>query len=201
MEELATLKLSLIEEMPAHALQEIIYIVDTIYIYNFFLTKAEQFDGSIPDNYSMEPEESLDIFKLEIGTPNFIEFIGQAQHLMPAVAFIAAALGLSKIVLEIVKLPIEFRKGRLEAKKLKLEIRKLQREQDSSNIVREEVEVNKVPKGILEKANSLKNQNKLSDDDYESKKAKEEELNLKSKFYIPTYLINSPQTRVYTTTT
>lgn len=78
---IGVLHLSLGEEIPAWVLGSIINAIDQLYFCYLWLAKANE--GPVADQYMLTEEETLYIYRLDIGTPNFVQFKGQLRALLP----------------------------------------------------------------------------------------------------------------------
>jgi hypothetical protein len=100
-------RLDLVEKVPASEFGKIIQAIDELYFADLWLGIAEAAPRrqDVPEYYEPKDKEKLYIKKLEIGTPNLIELIGMAQHMLPAFTTIATVLGaptaLAKLIHEI----------------------------------------------------------------------------------------------------
>lgn len=144
------------------------------------------------EKFAPKAHEKLYISKLEIGTPNFIEFLAPVVNLMQVVAFLGGMLAILKAIKEIITIPADVKIRYLEAKNkelehqmLKLELDKMKKEAEGKNIIKiEEMKI------ISEnwKFNNLEEllkANKISKEIYKHKKKMEAEIKKLGEFFLP----------------
>lgn len=93
--EIGIFHLSLGEKIPAWALRYIIQAIDDLYFGYLWLAKANE--GPVADPYEPTEEETLYIYRLDIGTPNFVQFKGQLRALLPVAKVVSLGLGFDKL--------------------------------------------------------------------------------------------------------
>lgn len=84
----AILKFDLVESIPAYEFYSIISMLEGIYGTFLWLDKSDDFK-EMPMIYYPKEDEKLYINRVDIGTPNIIEFIGIAEHLINAAHFLS----------------------------------------------------------------------------------------------------------------
>jgi hypothetical protein len=99
------LRLPLIDTLLVLEFWEAIRAIDDLYFGNLWLSLAEESDGSttFPDYYMPSDDEALWISRLEIGTPNFLELVGQVAPLVPVFGTINALLGFPSALASLIK--------------------------------------------------------------------------------------------------
>jgi hypothetical protein len=91
--EVGTLEIQLADDIAAHQLAAFLIITDKVYFDSLWLQRAEEApSGVFPDNYSPSEAEELWINRLEIGTPNLVEFVGNLSALGEVAQYLAAFL-------------------------------------------------------------------------------------------------------------
>src|SRR5215469_9346126 len=91
--EVGTLEIQLADDIAAHQLAAFLIITDKVYFDSLWLQRAEETpSGVFPDNYSPSEAEELWINRLEIGTPNLVEFVGNLSALGEVAQYLAAFL-------------------------------------------------------------------------------------------------------------
>lgn len=89
-----TLQLELAETISVDELQGVLTLIGRLYFDALWLGLAEEApDGPFPDFYSPTQDEELWVNRLEIGTPNVLELLGQADALMHVATFLGTLVG------------------------------------------------------------------------------------------------------------
>jgi hypothetical protein len=92
-DEVGTLEIELADDIAAHQLAAFLTVTDKVYFDSLWLQRAEEAPGGVfPDNYSPSEAEELWINRLEIGTPNLVELIGNLNALGEVAQYLAAFL-------------------------------------------------------------------------------------------------------------
>ena len=144
----AILRLDLKDQVPAYALKRIITSIDDVYTSYHWFALAEASKEKEPFGHNYFPDKDfLIIQRLEIGTPNFVEFIGLMEPIIETVKFFIAANGV------------------LEGVKNILEIERLLKERNQKGNENE----NTSQETIIGKAKRLFCKNKISKKSLESK--------------------------------
>jgi len=84
----AILKVHLVETVPAYEFSKLASLVNDLYD-TFLWVEEVNKKGTVPHVFNPDEEERLYIKKADIGTPNLMEFIGIAEHLVNAAKFLA----------------------------------------------------------------------------------------------------------------
>jgi hypothetical protein len=84
----AILKVLLVDTVPAYEFSKLTSLVNDLYD-TFLWVEEVNKSGTAPHVFNPNEEERLYIKKADIGTPNLMEFIGIAGHLINAVNFLA----------------------------------------------------------------------------------------------------------------
>ncbi len=110
------LRLPLTGGLTADALSQMLAFVHDAYGSALWLRRAAEWSGPQPyrDYYDPEEQEELYVLRMEIGGPDFVDLLGQVQHLVPVLGAIAGALGIATTVLTMIKGVQEIRLNRLE---------------------------------------------------------------------------------------
>ena len=124
------MRIPISDTIPAQALSEMVSLVDEIYGGHLKLSRAESGAGNepFPDSYELREDETLYIPRLEIGTPNFMEFFGQAENLIAVLSVVGTAIGLGTATINIIKSAIEIKNKKMDTVLKQLSI--LQKEQE-----------------------------------------------------------------------
>jgi hypothetical protein len=95
MQQAGTLRLELAELISAEQLQGILALCERIYSDALWLRRAEKASDEepFPGSFSPTEDEELWINRLEIGTPNFLELLGQADALTSVATYLGALIG------------------------------------------------------------------------------------------------------------
>ncbi len=101
--EFGALQILLAEDIAAHQLAAVLTVADKVYFDALWVQRAEEApEGPFPDGYSPSATEELWINRLEIGTPNLLEVIGDPIALGELAkflgTFLATVLGTRAIV-------------------------------------------------------------------------------------------------------
>jgi hypothetical protein len=155
--------MSLQKELPAYAFADMIRVIDEVYVVNLWLDHtAEQKHmlSSDPRSYTPEEEEMLQIYRIEVGTPDFLELIGLADPLIQVLGFIGSALALTRVVVSIRQKMVETQKVHAETRKLDAEIKRI------------ELEVSQL-KSLEGRAENFHGQGKINEDRYKQIKGME----------------------------
>jgi hypothetical protein len=92
--EVGTLEIQLADDIAAHQLAAFLTITNKFYFDSLWLQRAEETtSGVFPDDYIPSEAEELWINRLEIGTPNLVEFVGNLSALGEVAQYLAAFLG------------------------------------------------------------------------------------------------------------
>jgi hypothetical protein len=137
--DLATLRLDLVETVPAHALTDVFEVIDNLYTGHLWLDMVEESPDasiSLPEQFTPAPDKQLYVSKFEIGTPNFAEFLGLAKDLAPVVSLLSGFVGAGLAFAKLISLPSNFREKKLDMdlKELDLQIKRLQLEQEKRKL-------------------------------------------------------------------
>ena len=84
----AILKVHLVDTIPAYEFSKLASLVNDLYD-TFLWVEEVNKKGTVPHVFNPNEEERLYIKKADIGTPNLMEFIGLAEHLVNAAKFLA----------------------------------------------------------------------------------------------------------------
>ena len=84
----AILKVHLVDMVPAYEFSKLTSLVNDLYD-TFLWVEEVNKKGAVPYTFNPSEEERLYIKKADIGTPNLMEFIGIAEHLVNAAKFLA----------------------------------------------------------------------------------------------------------------
>ena len=125
----AILRISLANELPALPFADMIRVMDEVYIVNLWLDRIatqNHMPGSTPKSFAPGKNEMLQIRRIEVGTPNFMELIGLADPLIQVLGFVGSALGTAQVVVSIRKKLAETDKIRAERRKLDAETKKIE---------------------------------------------------------------------------
>jgi len=205
------LHIPLAESIPARVLADIVSVLDDSYFAHLWLSLAEKSkdDMPFPDVYTPNPKETLYILGLEIGTPNWIEIIGQPEQLLTILAIISGALGIlssvgPKKILEYKKLKLEIEGEKLEnrLKKLDLEEREREREKIKQDEIRKLIKENQFLKtyhiekldnreietNLAEKALHLEKVGRISKSALQHKIQTQESIKTKIRYAFPRYV-------------
>jgi hypothetical protein len=170
----ALLHFELNETVQAFILWNFVGIIHDLYSSHLWLDLAEKSLQPFPENYSPIADDSLYIFRLEIGSPNFIEFFGQAPDLfrvfehigemMGIFASAKATVSIAKDVFDIRKAHIDTQKTKLDTQKIKLELERLKAQNRFEN---KEVDVDIRDADLALRAQSM--ENKMSSSELDRK--------------------------------
>lgn len=93
-----TLRLLLVDKLPAYALASIIELVNETYTSLRWLELAEQHRGSAPyGDSTFDYEDFLMVPKVEIGTPNYLELNGLLETLSQTLVYLGGVGGIVAI--------------------------------------------------------------------------------------------------------
>jgi hypothetical protein len=97
------LEMQLAEDVAVHELAAFLAVTEKVYFDALWVQRAEEAsEGVFPDTYSPSANEELWINRLEIGTPNFVELVGDPSALVEVAkylgTFLATAVGAKVIV-------------------------------------------------------------------------------------------------------
>ena len=106
------------------------YLINIYELYSchLWLSKVER-EGHAPDPYSPTDDEDMFVERLEVGTPNLVELLGQLEHLGPVyvclVTFLTTTLGAATVAAKLVEvkqklLELGIKEAELELTKLDL---------------------------------------------------------------------------------
>jgi hypothetical protein len=88
--EVGALQIRLAEDIAVHQLAAFLTVADSVYFDALWVRRAEEAaEETFPDNYSPSENEELWINRLEIGTPNLLEVIGDPIALQELAKFLA----------------------------------------------------------------------------------------------------------------
>jgi hypothetical protein len=126
----AVLHLSLVEQLPAFVVADILRVADEVYIANLWLDHEQLQRGPRPKLGTFAPAagEQLMVHRIEVGTPNFLELIGMTEPLLQTSSIIGAALGAAKVAVSLFQSWAEARKVQAETRKVDAEAAKLELE-------------------------------------------------------------------------
>jgi hypothetical protein len=117
---LGTLRIALAEQVSAHELQSALALLDRLYFDALWLREAELAPGnSFPMGIAPTPEQELWIQRLEIGTPNLIELLGQADVLVQLAGVLTTLLGVPVAASKAMKNVADFRKSWFEGNEVR----------------------------------------------------------------------------------
>ena len=97
------LRIPLTDVIPAQALYEIVSVLDNVYLGDLWLSQAESAreNRPFPNSYEINEDDTLYISQLQIGTPNFIEFFGQAENLIAVLGIVSGMVILGVLTVTI----------------------------------------------------------------------------------------------------
>jgi len=139
-EHMLTLELALVEEVPALQLGRLLSTLESVYVASLWLGRAEESSGFLED-YWLADDDILWIEQLEIGTPNKLKLRGKTQGMVAVVAFLGSVLGLPVAATEAYKNYAEAQKAFVEKDWVRIQ--------------------------IVEKAQQLLNEQRISDDGFQ----------------------------------
>ena len=84
----AILKVHLVDTVPAYEFSKLASLINDLYD-TFLWVETVKIQGAVPYSFNPNDEDRLYIKKADIGTPNLVEFIGIAEHLVNALKFLA----------------------------------------------------------------------------------------------------------------
>jgi len=195
---LAVLRFEMVEEIPAFILKELVALVDDTYFMHLYLNRAEEAQGVFPEEYGPTPEETLYINRLEIGTPNFVEFTGLIDLLVQTFQWLGGLAGISYASGQILKHVKTF----WEIRELRLKVKQKEREEETAaregRLIEERLLVDPNESDPYVKALRLRNH--LTNDALAHKKefsesARDRAALITSWIYSPTIVVFEPKTR------
>lgn len=164
-----SLKLDLVEEIPAVKLADLLDSMEKIYFFNLWLDLAkENKTGDVfPDIYSYRGPEYLWIENLEIGTPNWLKLKGLKNQVVALAAFVVAVSSGPQAITDVIKSSIEIEKIKAETYLIEEEIKSKQQDYILKSL------------DIVQKASELKKEGKISEEAFEHKVQSMEEIKAK----------------------
>ena len=188
---LALLQIELVEEIPAFALKELLHVFDDLYFAHLWLSHAEKAPPwqPLPDEYAPTYEETLNISRLEIGTPNLMEFLGLGDELLRvwtyAGGFAGVALGAERLV-KVVDGVYGIIQKHLDVRQRRLSLAKeLQAAESASRIREERVALDPTQTDVAARAATLGG--RISPSAMAHKQSLSKEIQEKATFFVPRY--------------
>jgi hypothetical protein len=188
-EPMATLRLDLKDHLLAFELDAVIDAVNDTYTALRWLELAERDPGAEPySDAKFEYDEFLTVERVEIGTPNFVEFHGLYENLQQALVYLAVVHGVANVGMSVAGRAIKLYRQWLEAKwkgnparleaELKLAQERVRRmELGNAKLQRALDAAGKAvtPESIPERAKRLRRRGKASDvaAEYKARRSKE----------------------------
>lgn len=125
------LRVEIHEDVPAFQLALFISLVDGTYQSHLFMDKVEREGIAPPRDWLPDATEALFVNRLQIGTPNFIEFFGLADSLIHSWNYLGGIVGITAAIgapIALVKGYWSVRETRAKAKMAELEFKRAEAE-------------------------------------------------------------------------